>query len=135
VAKQPRRERGALERGVVATLVAAARPLTPAEVLVELGEPLAYTTVMTTLARLVDKGALARDLVGRTYVYRLVTDAAALDAALTARRMTRLLDGSDRAAALSRFVADLLPEDERLLAALLPRATAPPATDDGPGVQ
>jgi hypothetical protein len=39
---------------------------------------------------------------------------------VTARRMSRLLDSrEDRAGVLARFVADLTPEDERLLAGLL----------------
>jgi predicted transcriptional regulator len=32
-------------------------------------EPLAYTTVMTVMNRLVDKGALARSRSGRSFVY------------------------------------------------------------------
>ena len=39
---------------------------------------------------------------------------------MTAHRMLRLLDaGGDRAGVLSRFVADLRPEDEALLTGLL----------------
>ena len=115
-----RRDAGTLEREILAVLGAADRPLTPAEVLTELGSSLAYTTVMTTLSRLHTKGALAREPAGRTNMYRLAVDPGALDAALTARRMTRLLEaGSDRAAALARFVADLRPEDEQLLIDLL----------------
>jgi predicted transcriptional regulator len=122
-----RRDAGTLEREILAVLGAADRPLTPAEVLAELGGSLAYTTVMTTLARLHAKGALAREPAGRTNVYRLAVAPGALDSALTARRMTRLLDaGSDRAAALTRFVADLRPEDEQLLLDLL--ASGPPTS-------
>ena len=41
-------------------------------------------------------------------------------ASMTAHRMLRLLDaGGDRARVLSRFVADLRPEDEELLTNLL----------------
>ena len=44
----------------------------------------------------------------------------AVGASVTARRMSRLLNsGQDRADVLARFVADLSPEDERLLAQLL----------------
>jgi len=46
-----------LEREVLACLAAAGRPLTAAEVLAELGGDLAYTTWMTTLARLHAKHA------------------------------------------------------------------------------
>ena len=97
------------------------------DVVEKLARPLAYTTVMTTLARLHSKGALAREPAGRTNMYRLAVEPDALDAALTARRMTRLLEaGSDRAAALARFVAELGPEDEQLLIDLL--ASHPPTS-------
>jgi predicted transcriptional regulator len=73
---------------------------------------------MTTLSRLHAKGALTRKLAGRAYA--LPADPAAVGASVTARRMSRLLNsGQDRADALARFVADLSPEDERLLAQLL----------------
>jgi predicted transcriptional regulator len=115
-----RRQAGTLEREILAVLGAADRPLTPAAALTDLGGSLAYTTVMTTLARLHAKGALHREPAGRSNVYRLAVELGALEAALIARRMTRLLEaGSDRAGALARFVADLRPEDEQLLADLL----------------
>src|ERR671932_2476362 len=111
------RRRGALEREVLACLGAAGRPLTVAEVHTELGDDLAYTTVLTALSRLHAKGALTREPAGRGYAYALPPDP---EAAVTARRMSRLLDsGEDRAGVLARFVADLTPEDERLLTELL----------------
>ena len=117
-----RRDRGALEREVIAALAAAGRPLTPAEVLTDLGGQLAYTTVMTTLVRLHGKGALSRQRAGRTYTYALRGAAEQVGAALTASRMRRLLDAdADRTAVLARFVADLDPADERLLSRLLGR--------------
>ncbi|MCK9894191.1 BlaI/MecI/CopY family transcriptional regulator [Frankia sp. AgB32] len=130
MARKPRREPGTLEREVLAAIAAAGRPLTPAETLAELGEPLAYTTVMTTLARLHDKGALTRAPAGRSYVYAPAAAPDTLDAALTARQMTRLLSaGTHRAETLARFVADLQPEDEQLLADLLTTHRS----DDGDG--
>ncbi|WP_239308194.1 MULTISPECIES: BlaI/MecI/CopY family transcriptional regulator [unclassified Frankia] len=126
-----RREPGALEREVLAAIAAAGRPLTPAETLAELGEPLAYTTVMTTLARLHDKGALTRQPAGRSYTYALAAGPDTLDAALTARQMTRLLGaGANRAEALARFVADLRPEDEQLLADILASHHTHAGSDD-----
>ena len=114
------RRRGALEREVLACLAAAGRPLTVTEVQAELGNGLAYTTVMTALSRLHAKGALTRQPVGRAYAYMPAADPETLGASVTARRMTRLLEsGEDRAGVLARFVADLTPEDERLLADLL----------------
>lgn len=118
---------GGLEREVLAALAAARRPLTAGEVQVELGGGLAYTTVMTTLTRLHAKGALTRDMSGRAYCYALAGGPAGVDAAVTARRMRRLLDaGADRAGVLARFVADLSPHDEQLLADLLAAEAAEP---------
>jgi predicted transcriptional regulator len=114
------RRRGALEQDVLASLAAAGRPLTVAEVLADLGGDLAYTTVLTALSRLHTKGVLLRAPVGRAFAYRLPANMAAVDAAVTARRMSRLLDtGEDRAGVLARFVADLSPADEQLLSDLL----------------
>src|SRR4051812_12069784 len=111
------RRRGGLEQEVLACLAAAGRPLSVAEVLAELGGDLAYTTVLTALSRLHAKGALTREPFGRGYAYALPADPGS---AVTARRMSRLLDSrEDRAGVLARFVADLSPEDERLLTELL----------------
>jgi predicted transcriptional regulator len=114
------RRRGALEQEVLGSLAAAGRPLTVAEVLADLGDDLAYTTVMTALSRLHAKGVLTREPAGRAFAYSLPADPAAMGASVTARRMSRLLgSGQDRAGVLARFVADLSPEDERLLTELL----------------
>jgi predicted transcriptional regulator len=111
-----RRPRGTLEQEVVAALAAAPEPMTPAQVRDHLGGDLAYTTVMTVLARLAEKGVVTRRRVGRAYAYSAVAD----EAEVTARQMQRLLDtGDDRAAVLSRFVGVLSTEDERLLVDLL----------------
>jgi predicted transcriptional regulator len=114
------RRRGALEQDVLSTLAAADGPLTVAEVLADLGGDLAYTTVLTALSRLHAKGALRREPSGRAFAYSVPADPQAVGASVTARRMSRLLDaGADRAGVLARFVADLSPEDERLLTELL----------------
>ena len=84
------------------------------EVRAELGDQLAYTTVMTTLSRLHAKGAVSRGPAGRGFAYELRGGPADVQASMTARRMVALLqDGGDRAGVLSRFVADLSPEDEQ----------------------
>jgi predicted transcriptional regulator len=114
------RRRGALEQEVLGCLAAAARPLTVGEVQAELGDGLAYTTVLTALSRLHAKGALTRQQAGRGYAYAVPSDPAVMGASVTARRMSRLLDsGEDRAGVLARFVADLTADDERLLTELL----------------
>jgi predicted transcriptional regulator len=115
-----RRPRGALEREILACLAAADRSLTPAEVLAALGDRLAYTTVMTTLSRLHEKGALRREPAGRAYAYSLTGHPDGVRSIAVAQRMRRLLEtGGDRAGVLAHFVADLRPEDEQLLAELL----------------
>jgi predicted transcriptional regulator len=118
-----RREAGKLEDevlGVVGRL--GGGPLAVAEVQERMPGSPAYTTVMTTMARLADKGALTRVKEGRAYLYRLAVPAESIEDAVTARRMRKLLDdGSDRAGVLARFVAELDPAEERLLAELLDR--------------
>jgi predicted transcriptional regulator len=111
-----RRAAGELEAGVLSALWAAGAPLTAAQVNGQLPGELAYTTVLTILSRLHDKGMLTRERVGRGYAYAPVDDAAAH----TAERMRSLLDrGPDRAAVLSRFVSELSETDEALLHRLL----------------
>jgi predicted transcriptional regulator len=98
--------------------------MTPAEVLDDLGQDLAYTTVMTTLSRMYAKHALVREPRGRAYAYSLPADVGAAQASMTAFHMQRLLDGDDdRASVLAQFVAHLEPEDEKLLARLLSRTS------------
>jgi predicted transcriptional regulator len=114
------RPRGRLEAEVLTCLAVAGRGLTPAEVQADLGGDLAYTTVMTTLSRLHAKGALDRDPDGRAYRYRLVGGTDGARSNMTAHQMLRLLDEQgDHAGVLTRFVAELSPEDERVLTRLL----------------
>ena len=130
-----RRDPGGLERDVVASLAAAGVALTASEVLAELGGTLAYTTVMTTLARLHEKGVLDRQRAGRAYAYRLAEPPESINEALAARKMRRLLDrGGDRAGVLTRFVAHLDPADEQLLTQLLTESAtgAQTAADTAP---
>lgn len=111
---------------MLACLAAAGRPLSAGEVRAELGDHLAYTTVMTTLSRLYAKGALSRQPAGRGYAYELPGGPDAAQASMTAHRMLRLLEaGEDRARVLSRFVADMRPEDEELLGSLLAETPGP----------
>lgn len=103
-------------------LLHAEAPLTCAQVREGLPDHagLAYTTVMTTLHRLHEKGAVAREPAGRAFAYRLAVDGPSLHSRTAARRMRTLLAGpSDRREVLSHFVADLDPQDEATLRALL----------------
>ena len=117
-----RRESGALEREVLACLAAHSEPMSPSEVQQELPGELAYTTVMTTLARMHAKRALTRSPRGRGYVYALPEDPETAQASMTAFHMQRLLDREDdRAGVLAQFVANLEADDEKLLQDLLRR--------------
>ena len=120
---------GHLESAVLGVVDAAAQPVTVAEVQSELpGDP-AYTTVMSTLARLAHKGALSRTLHGRAYRYAAAAPAGLIDDALSARQMRQLLTaGGDRAGVLARFVAELDDEEERMLTELLDRSRRQPST-------
>ncbi|GAB2870222.1 BlaI/MecI/CopY family transcriptional regulator [Actinoallomurus bryophytorum] len=113
---QQRRPSGMLEDEVLAALWRGGRPMSPAEVQSSLGGALAYTTVMTTLARLHRKEMATRTREGRGYVYFPCVD----EAGHTAAAMNALLRRrQDHAAVLARFVSELPPEDERLLLRLL----------------
>lgn len=112
-----KRASGDLESEVLAALWAAQHPLTPSEVLDALDDAdLAYTTVQTVLARLLAKGAVDRERVGRAHAYRPVLD----DAGMIAHRMRATLDkGSDHEAVLTHFLGTLSPADQTLLSTLL----------------
>lgn len=81
---------GPLEAEVMGIVWSQRRPMTVRAVLDRLnagrGAPLAYTTVMTVMARLAEKEILHRELDGRGYVY----EAAAADpAAIAVRSVVR----------------------------------------------
>jgi predicted transcriptional regulator len=119
-----RRTRGSLEQTVLDTVADAGSALTPADVRDQLGGDLAYTTVMTVLTRLTEKGVLVRQRSGRGYAYAAITD----QAELAARQMSKVLDAQeDRAAVLARFLGALQPGDESVLADLLARASEEPS--------
>jgi predicted transcriptional regulator len=96
--------RGELEAQVLDALWDADDWLTPAEVLSAVktrARPLAYTTVMTILARLWAKGMLDRRRQSRGYAYRTVSTREEW----AAQRMHDFLEtAGNRGAALSHFV-------------------------------
>lgn len=111
-----RRAAGSLERRVLVALWADGTPLTGGQVLDALGDKLAYTTVLTILGRLVEKGQVARDKAGAAFVYRplLHEDAEA------ARQFGELLyAGADRRAVLRGFVQAMSDADADVLRQLL----------------
>lgn len=67
---------------------------------------LAYTTVMTILVRLREKGYASRVQTGRTYTYRAAMDEPMLVATVGRRELGRLVDRYG-AASLARFAEDL----------------------------
>jgi predicted transcriptional regulator len=119
-----RRRSGGLEHEVLAVLLAAEKPMTAGQVRAVMGGKLAYTTVMTVLSRIAEKGLAMRTREGRAHVYAPVRDGAAV----TALRMRRLLDaGDDRAAVLARFVGSLSDADEAMLVQMLANPDREPA--------
>lgn len=111
-----RRAPGELESEVLTALWSAGEPVGAGVVREQVaGEP-AYTTVLTILSRLYDKGLVTRERAGRGYLYSPVRD----EAGHAAAGMRDLLEhGGDRAAVLARFVSELPAEDEKLLEQLL----------------
>jgi predicted transcriptional regulator len=110
-----RRASGELEAAVLAVLQQAGS-LSATEVLDRLGGGLAYTTVVTILTRLHDKGLLSRHKDGRSFRYAPADD----PAGLAARRLARMLDAEpDREGVLARFVSGLSGTDEELLRRVL----------------
>ena len=113
-----RRGRGDLRQQVLAVLLGADTPMTPADVREAIDPDLAYTTVMTVLNRLAEQGLVARRRSGRAFAYTAVVD----EAEVTARQMRRLLEtGADRLAVLRRFIGVLDADDERALVELIGR--------------
>lgn len=107
-----RRAMGALEAEVLARLWSAKDGLTPSEVIDAMADPPAYTTVMTILTRLWQKGLAERESRGRAYAYRPVLD----EAEFAARKMRASLEAaSNREAALSHFIGSLSRREERAL--------------------
>lgn len=111
---------GELEAAVMEVLWDGGGWMTPGEVHGILGRQrtLAYTTVMTILYRLYEKGRLDRQRDGRAYAYRPLQTREDY----AASRMERLLDDAkDRPAALASFVGSLADEDRAQLRRLLNR--------------
>jgi predicted transcriptional regulator len=114
-----RRPMGALEAEVLDVLWHADGPVTPADVRTAMGTDLAYTTVMTILVRLWEKGLAERTKQGRAYAYAAIVS----ESDLAATRMRAALAGaSDRTATMSRFVDGLDKREAAALRALLGEA-------------
>ena len=72
--------------------------------------------MITILTRLLAKGVVSRERVGRLFVWTSGSD----EAGLAAHKMRKVLDGErDREAVLASFVTALSTEDEKVLRDLL----------------
>lgn len=104
-------EFGPLEQEVMGLLWRAKQPIAVRDAVEALNrdraEPLAYTTIMTVMARLAEKGALTRAKVGRGYLY----EAAASDAAGLAVQGVLRTYGE---AAVAHFVSEAQADPEVL---------------------
>jgi predicted transcriptional regulator len=110
---------GELERAVMETLWSRDAPVTVRTVHEELaGRGLAYTTVMTVLSRLADKGFVQRELNGRAWHYAA---SAAREQYVAELMMDALGQTGDRGAALARFANAVSSEEAELLREALPR--------------
>lgn len=94
--------------------------MTPSEVATRIKRrpQLAYTTVMTILVRLYDKGMLDRQRAGRAYEYRPI---AGRDEWAAQRMHEVLSSAGDRSAALGHFVAEISRSEANQLRRLLQR--------------
>src|SRR5579859_1546638 len=111
-----RRGLGALEGEVLARLWASDVALSAADVRAAVGEDLAYTTVITVLSRLWQKGLASRELHGRAYFYTPVMS----EAQLTAQRMLEQFErANDRKGTLASFVSGLSRREEHQLRRIL----------------
>jgi predicted transcriptional regulator len=120
-----RRAAGTLEAEILGIVRAATEPLSPGEVRERIYAgplpDLSYSTVVTIMSRLHDKGLLTRQRSGRGFIYTAVDEAS-----VAARRMSSVLgSGVDHDAVLSRFVSGLSGRDARLLRSLLAEASDP----------
>ncbi len=108
------RKVGELEVMVLQELWASNAPLGPKELMERLpGKKRAYTTIMTILARLIEKGLVERFENGRTFVYQ----AAGNYDQLTARAIGQLIRSSnDPRIVLAHLVKDF--EDPELITEL-----------------
>jgi predicted transcriptional regulator len=109
---------GELEARALAVLWDHGGWLTPREVhrLLPADHQLAYTTVMTILVRLYEKGLLERQRDGRAYAYH----ARETREEHAATRMAAVLETSgDRSVALSRFLVAIGPDERDQLRRML----------------
>ena len=111
-----KRPKGGLEEEVMEFLWRTNAPAPPGVVHEAVAPELAYTTIMTILSRLYEKGRLTRRPQGRAYLYEPVRSEAEYRADTM---QTTLIDAGDRSAVLSQFVESLDAQDASTLKKLL----------------
>jgi len=113
-----RRAMGELEAAVMNVLWERGGWLTPGEVhrVLTIERPLAYTTAMTILVRLAEKGRLERVRDGRAYAYRPLQSR---EEHAASRMGELLVNAGDRPAALGHFLRGLPAADRDQLRRLL----------------
>ncbi len=107
---------GELELEVLRHLWAAGGPLQPAEVQQRLSSTLAYTSVATVLTRLVTKGLVNRQPMGRFFVYEA---ALSQDEWYAGRMMAIVRDTTNHSSLLAGFVSKLSSKDRAALRSIL----------------
>lgn len=122
---------GHLERDVMRVIWRATEPITGHDIAAQLptGRDIAYTTLITVVERLRDKGLLTRFRDGRAFRYQ----AAVTEEQYAADLMTQALNASDdRSKALLHFAGRLDPDEAAALRAAL-AATSEDGTPPGHG--
>lgn len=111
--------------GTIARVVIEQREATVADVIGALSRtrrPPAYTTVMTVMGRLCERGVLERRKLGRQYVYRPAAAEAALVDAMSQRAVNEIIDRYGEAA-LRQFAQRLGDLDPDMRARLVELAS------------
>jgi predicted transcriptional regulator len=113
--------RGELEKQVLDVLWGAEGPMTPRQVHDQLSKnrKFAYTTTMTILVRLYNKGLLVRESAGRAFAYR---PRVSRDQRAAERMNDALTSAGDPSLALNHFVESLPADQVHELRAALRRA-------------
>ena len=123
---------GHLERDVMRVIWRATEPVTGHDIAAQLpaGRDIAYTTLITVVDRLRDKGLLSRFRDGRSFRYQ----AAVTEEEYAADLMAQALNASDdRSKALLHFAGQLDPDEAAALRAALaatPEDDLPPRQDE-----
>ena len=112
-----RRLRGPLERCVMEQLWSGPEPQTVRKVhlAISMRRDLAYTTVMTVLCRLADKGLVVQYRNARAYRYAAVRGPDELVAELMLGALDEIADSRGRRAALAHFVDSVGADNVQLL--------------------